>query len=155
MKTICIFVIYTLSVIVEGTWWTAAMRPIILSFGAAFSSFNLDELTFLDYDLKGLLVSKNDSDEKFKGDNRPVDKEKMKKELEKLKKIFKETEASPEHFLDQADDVLKNIDFEGLNFLEDLVDKGLEEDKEKQLKGLNPKDREHAIKKWNAEEKFV
>ena len=47
---------------VEGAWWATAMRPIILSFGAAFSAFNLDELTFLDYDLKGLLVSKNDSD---------------------------------------------------------------------------------------------
>ena len=74
MKTICIFVIFTLSVIVEGAWYAAAVRPIILSFGAALASLNLNELTFLDFDLKGMLVSKIDSDEK-NGDDKPVSKE--------------------------------------------------------------------------------
>ena len=75
MKSIFVFFIFTLSVIVEGAWWAAAMRPIILSFGAAFGALNLDEFTFLDFDLKGLLVSKIDSDEK-NGDDPPYDKEK-------------------------------------------------------------------------------
>ena len=100
MKTFCIFVImFTFSVIVEGTCWVAAMRPIILSFGAAFSAFNLDELTFLDFDLKGLMITKIDSDEK-NGDDQPVDKEKVKKELERLKEFYKGTDASPEVFLE-------------------------------------------------------
>ena len=52
MKTSCIFTIYTLIVIVKGTWWTAAVQPIVLTFGAAFAALNLDVQPLLDVNLK-------------------------------------------------------------------------------------------------------
>ena len=60
--TFCIFFVYTLSVIVEGAWWAAAMQPIILSFGAAFTAMNLDVQPFLDVDWKRLLIFKNEKE---------------------------------------------------------------------------------------------
>ena len=43
MKLSWIFVLFTLGVIVEGAWWAVAVRPIILTFGAALTALNLDE----------------------------------------------------------------------------------------------------------------
>ena len=44
MKLKVIFALYTLSVIVKGMWWTAAVQPVILSLGAVFTAINLDVL---------------------------------------------------------------------------------------------------------------
>ena len=74
MKTSCIFVIFTLTVIVKGAWWAAAVRPIVLSLGAAFTALNLDDQPFLDFDLKGLLISKNESDKKESDEKEPEKK---------------------------------------------------------------------------------
>ena len=110
MKTSCIFVIFTLGVIVEGAWWAAAVRPIVLSLGAAYTALNLDEQPFLDFDLKGLLISKNESDEnkedkketKYEDwdggvahekefwENSSITKEEAKKEIEKLRVLEKD-----------------------------------------------------------------
>ena len=45
------------------------------------------------------------------------------KELEKLKEIYKETNASDEQVLKKAEAALKNIDEEGLKNLDELLDK--------------------------------
>ena len=37
-----IFVLYSLTVIVRGAWWAAAVKPVILGFGAAFAAIELD-----------------------------------------------------------------------------------------------------------------
>ena len=42
MKISFIFALISLSVIVRGTWWTAAVKPVILGFGAAFAAVDLD-----------------------------------------------------------------------------------------------------------------
>ena len=40
MELKVIFALYTLSVIVKGAWWAAAVRPIILSLGAIFTAID-------------------------------------------------------------------------------------------------------------------
>ena len=42
MKILFIFALISLSVIVRGTWWAAAVKPVILGFGAAFAAVDLD-----------------------------------------------------------------------------------------------------------------
>ena len=37
-----IFVLYSLTVIVRGAWWAAAVKPVMLGFGAAFAAIDLD-----------------------------------------------------------------------------------------------------------------
>ena len=116
MKLTCIIVILSLSVIVEGAWWAIAVRPIILTLGAALTALNLDESPFLDLDLKGLFISKNDSgdgldsdgrtwttEDDFDFDNPLVDKEKFEVELGKLKELIKEIDATPEHILSEKE----------------------------------------------------
>ena len=44
MKTIYIFAVFTMNLVVNGAWWIAALQPIVLSFGAAFAALNLDAL---------------------------------------------------------------------------------------------------------------
>ena len=44
MKLSDIFVLITLSVMVEGAWWAAAVQPVILGLGAVLASFDLDVL---------------------------------------------------------------------------------------------------------------
>ena len=51
MKFRSIIVLFTLSVIVKGTLLTAAVRPIILSFGAAFVALDLDVQPILNVNL--------------------------------------------------------------------------------------------------------
>ena len=63
MKGSCVFAVLTLSVVVNGAWWTAAIQPIVLSFGAAFAAFNLDVQPLFDYDLKSWRIFKQDQEE--------------------------------------------------------------------------------------------
>ena len=63
MKTICIFAVFTLSLVVNGAWWVAAAQPIILTFGAAFAALNLDVQSLIDVDWKSLIVFKIDKEE--------------------------------------------------------------------------------------------
>ena len=44
MKLRDIFTLFTLSVIVKGAWWAAAVQPLILGLGAILSSIDLDVL---------------------------------------------------------------------------------------------------------------
>ena len=44
MKIIDILVLFSLSIIVKGTWWAAAVQPVILSIGAVFAAIDLDIL---------------------------------------------------------------------------------------------------------------
>ena len=44
MKLIGIFALFTLSMMVEGTWWTTAVQPVILSLGAILGALDLDVL---------------------------------------------------------------------------------------------------------------
>ena len=44
MKIIDILVLFSLSIIVKGTWWAAAIQPVILSLGAVFAAIDLDIL---------------------------------------------------------------------------------------------------------------
>ena len=44
MKLKDIFALFTLSVIVKGTWWAAAVKPIILSLGAVLTAIDKDVL---------------------------------------------------------------------------------------------------------------
>ena len=37
-----IIVLYSLTVIVRGAWWAAAVKPVMLGFGAAFAAIDLD-----------------------------------------------------------------------------------------------------------------
>ena len=60
MKTTCIFTIYTLIVIVKGSLWAAAVQPIVLTFGAAFTALNLDVQPLFDVNWKNFLFSKED-----------------------------------------------------------------------------------------------
>ena len=34
--------LFTLTLIVKGSWWVAATQPIIMTFGAAFAALDLD-----------------------------------------------------------------------------------------------------------------
>ena len=40
MKFIDIFVFLTLSVVVKGAWWVAAVQPVILSLGTILTALN-------------------------------------------------------------------------------------------------------------------
>ena len=44
MKLKGIFALLALSVVVKGTWWAAAVQPVILSLGAVFTALNHDVL---------------------------------------------------------------------------------------------------------------
>ena len=44
MKLSSIFALFTLSVIVKGAWWSAAVQPVILGFGAILTALNQDAL---------------------------------------------------------------------------------------------------------------
>ena len=48
MKLFIIIVLLALSAMVNGTWWTAAAQPIILSIGALFAALDLDLEPMLD-----------------------------------------------------------------------------------------------------------
>ena len=42
--TTLLFALLTLSTIVKGTWWVAAVQPVILSLGAIFTAIDSDVL---------------------------------------------------------------------------------------------------------------
>ena len=44
MKLIGIIALFTLIVMVKGSWWAAAVQPVILSLGAVLSAIDLDVL---------------------------------------------------------------------------------------------------------------
>ena len=55
MKLSDIFVLITLSVMVEGAWWAAAAQPVILSLGAIWTALDSDVLDTKSIELKKLL----------------------------------------------------------------------------------------------------
>ena len=58
-----IFVIFTLSVMVKGAFWAAAIQPLILSLGAILSAIDLDVLDVQPIKLKKLRMIEYDQDE--------------------------------------------------------------------------------------------
>ena len=54
MKILLIFALFALSVVVKGSWWAAAVQPIILSFGALFAALDLDLEPLLNVNLLDL-----------------------------------------------------------------------------------------------------
>ena len=58
-----IFVIFTLSVMVKGAFWAAAIQPLILSLGAILSAIDLDVLDVQPIKLKNLRMIEYDQDE--------------------------------------------------------------------------------------------
>ena len=84
MKASCVFAVLTLSVVVNGAWWTAAIQPIVLSFGAALAAFNLDVQPLFDIDLKSWQIFKQEQEELPK-----LARGEFIEELEKLKKKSK------------------------------------------------------------------
>ena len=63
MKGSCVFAVLTVSVVVNGAWWTAAIQPLVLSFGAAFAAFNLDVQPLFDIDLKSWRIFKQEQEQ--------------------------------------------------------------------------------------------
>ena len=55
MKLSDIFVLITLSVMVEGAWWAAAVQPVILSLGAIWTALDSDVLDTKSIEFKKLL----------------------------------------------------------------------------------------------------
>ena len=53
MKITYIIVLFSLTVIVKGAWWAAAVQPVILGLGAAFAAIDLDLTSYLiDFDIE-------------------------------------------------------------------------------------------------------
>ena len=48
MKLSSLFVILTLGLMVNGTWWAVAVHPVILSIGTVFAALDLDLQPMLD-----------------------------------------------------------------------------------------------------------
>ena len=44
MKLIFVFTLFSLSVLVNGAWWAAAIQPVILSLGAILTAIDSDVL---------------------------------------------------------------------------------------------------------------
>ena len=63
MKLKVILALFTLSVVVKGTWWAAAAQPVILSLGAMLAAVDLD-LEPIEW--RNLLIFKNKEDERPK-----------------------------------------------------------------------------------------
>ena len=42
MKILLIFALFALSVVVKGSWWAAAVQPVILGLGAIYTAIDLD-----------------------------------------------------------------------------------------------------------------
>ena len=91
MKASCLFAVLTLSLVVNGAWWTAAIQPILLSFGAAFAALNFGVQPLLDIDWKSQGIFKQDKEEqpqlaKEEQPQKQFAKGEFIEELEKLKK---------------------------------------------------------------------
>ena len=48
MRVLTILALFTLSEMVNGAWWIAAAKPVMLSIGALFAAFELDLQPMLD-----------------------------------------------------------------------------------------------------------
>ena len=111
MKLISIFAILSLSVIVKGAWWTAAVQPVILSLGAVLSTINLDvfdiQLPFIskqdktDDQSKEEPFSEADKDEKkhnpgFTEEEKKVEQDMFMSELERMKNKIDKKREDPE-----------------------------------------------------------
>ena len=66
MKISLIFVLFTLSVVVNG--WAAILQPIVLSLGAAFTALNLD-VDFI-HDIKPIIWKTKEKENKDKEDDK-------------------------------------------------------------------------------------
>ena len=63
MKLKCLFAFLSLSLMVKGTWWAAAVQPVILSLGAVLTTINQDVLDVESIQLKTWLPFINKSEE--------------------------------------------------------------------------------------------
>ena len=63
MKSIDIFALFTLSVIVKGTWLAAAVQPVILSLGTVLAALDLDVLDVQPIKWKNFLPFTNKMEE--------------------------------------------------------------------------------------------
>ena len=68
MKLKSILAVFTLSVMVKGTWLAAVVQPVILSLGAVLGAIDLDVLDVQTIELKNLLPFINKQDETPKED---------------------------------------------------------------------------------------
>ena len=125
MKASCLFAVLTLSLVVNGAWWTAAIQPILLSFGAAFAALNLDVQPLLDIDWKGKGIFKQDKEEQDKEEQpqqQPqLAKEEFIHELQKLKKKTAGTESDEK--VEKMESVRLPDTVESAKFLVDLQQK--------------------------------
>ena len=71
MKNNCIiFAVFTLGVMAKGTWWAAALHPVILGFGAIFTALNEDLFDDEPFNFENWLHFNNKSDTKGNKDGR-------------------------------------------------------------------------------------
>ena len=63
MKSITIYALLLLSLIVKATWWIAATQPLILSLGAILGAINLGDLDSQTIELRNWLPLKKKQDE--------------------------------------------------------------------------------------------
>ena len=64
MKLFDIFAVSILIVIVKGTWWAAAVNPVILSLGTVLASLDLDVPDLQSIEFQNLLPFINKQDKK-------------------------------------------------------------------------------------------
>ena len=84
MKLSGIFALFSLSVLVKGTWWAAAVQPVILSLGAVLSAIDLDGFDIQTIELRNLLPFINKQEKITKEEKPtgpPVDKEQLKENM--------------------------------------------------------------------------
>ena len=72
MKIAVIFALVTLSVVVKGAFWAAAVQPVILSLGAVLAAIDLDVLDVQASELKKWKVFKKDRVELDENDAREI-----------------------------------------------------------------------------------
>ena len=63
MKLSDIFALFTLSVMVKGAWWAAAVQPVILSLGAVLTAIDLDVHQTLPTEWRNWQIFKSDKEE--------------------------------------------------------------------------------------------
>ena len=64
MKLVSFLALLALIVMVKGTWWAAAVQPVILSLGAVLAAINQDVFDINSIEWKNLQIFKNEKEEK-------------------------------------------------------------------------------------------
>ena len=63
MKLVSFLALLALIEIVRGTWWAAAIQPVILSLGTVLTAINQDVLDINSIEWKNLQIFKNEKEE--------------------------------------------------------------------------------------------